>query len=107
MALCSYQLRRSGETLEDDRELALINQARVQGIVRDARNIENLRLGIAGALSRLYRTRNTIVHNGEFAPYGLAAVVAAARALLSGLLDRLKMFAPSSDMVVHHRDRPQ
>ncbi len=80
---------KSGETLEDDRELAAINQARVERLVRDPRNIDDLRLGIAGALSRLYRTRNTIVHNGEFAPYGLAAVVAAARALLSGLLDRV------------------
>lgn len=80
---------KSGGKLEDDRELAAINLARVQRLVMDTRNIDNLRLSIAEAFGRLYRTRNTIVHYGESAPYGMSSVVAPARVLLSGLLDRV------------------
>jgi hypothetical protein len=80
---------KSGGKLEDDRALEALNQARVQSLVMDTRNIDDLRLSIAEAFGRLYRTRNTIVHNGESAPYGMSSVVAAARVLLSGLLDRV------------------
>lgn len=85
------------DQIENTADLSLEDQAAVQRIAQLKQNPQAV-LGrvegyMAGALRRLYRHRNLVMHGGELRPVALSATIRTTGPLVGALLDRLAVAA--------------